>query len=262
MTNSSERSSEFDGQVAIVTGATSGIGAATAQRLAGLGANVVVAGRSASAAEKTMAAISASGGTAVTKLGDVTDSAYCQELISMAIDRFGQLDVVINAAGVNHRADAASTSDADWARVMSTNVDAVFGLSRAAVNAMIDTGTGGSIVNLGSTVGSVGTQGMAAYCASKGAVHQLTRAMALDHASDGIRVNAVAPGAVDTPMLASGHPEGITVEQVLAANIETIPLGRVPGPEAVAALITFLASDASAHITGAIVPIDGGYTAQ
>jgi len=254
--------SEFEGRVAIVTGATSGIGVATAQRFAALGASVVVAGRSASAAEKTMASISKNGGTAVTKLGDITDSAYCDDLVAMALDRFGQLDVIVNAAGVNHRADAASTSDDEWSQVMSTNLDAVFALSRAAVNTMVDAGRGGAIVNLGSTVGSVGTKGMAAYCASKGAVHQLTRAMALDHAANGIRINAVAPGAVNTPMLPAGHPQDLSIDDVLAANIAAIPLGRIPEPAAVAELITFLASDAAAHITGAIIPIDGGYTAQ
>lgn len=249
-------------KVAIVTGATSGIGAATAAKLAGEGANVVMTGRNTTAAEQVAAAIVETGGTIAPVIGDITDPSFCDELVADSVRRFGRVDVVVNVAGVNHRADATATSDDDWARVMRTNVDAVFQLSRSSVRAMIGAGHGGSIINLGSTVGSVGTAGMTAYCVSKGAVHQLTRAMALDHASDGIRVNAVAPGAVNTPMLASGHPEGVTMEQVIAGNIASIPQGRVPGPAEIADLIAFLASDASAHITGAIIPIDGGYTAQ
>lgn len=222
----------------------------------------MITGRNADAAEATAADITAAGGVVDTSLGDISESGFCDALVETTVERFGRLDIVANVAGVNHRADAATTSDDDWAWVMRTNVDAVFRLSRAGVKAMIAGGRGGVIVNLGSTVGSVGTAGMAAYCVSKGAVHQLTRAMALDHAAEGIRVNAVAPGAVDTPMLAAGHANNVTMDHVYANNISSIPQGRIPGPDEIAELIAFLASDASAHITGTIIPIDGGYTAQ
>lgn len=253
---------ELTSKVAIVTGATSGIGAATASRFAAAGAAVMMTGRNPEAAERVAAGITGAGGTAATMLGDIGDAEFCDQLVGQTVERFGRLDIVANIAGVNHRASAAETSNEDWAWVMRTNVDAVFQLSRAAVAAMTGAGHGGAIINLGSTVGSVGTPGMTAYCVSKGAVHQLTRAMALDHADHGIRVNAVAPGAVDTPMLAAGHAEGVTMDQVFANNLASIPQGRIPGPGEIAELITFLASDASTHITGTIIPIDGGYTAQ
>jgi len=249
-------------RVAIVTGATSGIGAATAVALGQGGAQVLLTGRDGGRAAETAAAVEAAGGSALVELGDITDSAFCDRLVGRAVEQWGRLDIVANVAGVNHRADAVGTSDDDWQWVMATNVDAVFYLSRAAVAAMITAGNGGSIVNLGSTVGMVGTAGMTAYCVSKGAVLQITRAMALDHAADGIRANAVCPGAVDTPMLVSGHAEGTTAGQVHAANIESIPQGRIPSPDEIADLIAFLASDASRHITGTAIPIDGGYTAQ
>lgn len=248
--------------MAIVTGATSGIGAATALALGRDGAAVLLTGRDGHRAADTAAAVEDAGGKALVELGDITDSAFCDALVARAIEQWGRLDIVANVAGVNHRADATETSDDDWQWVMATNVDAVFYLSRAAVAAMIEAGHGGSIINLGSTVGMVGTAGMTAYCVSKGAVLQITRAMALDHAAADIRVNAVCPGAVDTPMLVSGHADGVTPEQVHAMNIESIPQGRIPGADEVADLIAFLASDASRHITGAAIPIDGGYTAQ
>jgi len=254
--------SALSGRVAIITGATSGIGAATAIALGRAGASVLLTGRDTDRAATTASVVEAAGGTAVVELGDITDSAFCDRLVGKAVDQWGRLDILANVAGVNHRADATGTTDADWQWVMATNVDAVFYLSRAAVAAMIDSGNGGSIVNLGSTVGMVGTAGMTAYCVSKGAVLQITRAMALDHAAAGIRVNAVCPGAVDTPMLVSGHADGVTAADVHAMNIDSIPQGRIPGPDEVADLISYLASDASRHITGAAIPIDGGYTAQ
>jgi len=248
-------------KAALVTGATSGIGRATALRLARDGARVLVAGRDADRAGECAAAIEAAGGEARSFLGDLGDPALCDAAVAAAVDAFGRLDVLANVAGVMRRGDAPATADADWRLLMTANVDAVFYLSRAAVRAMRE-GGGGSIVNLGSTAGLVGSAGLAAYCASKGAVIQLTRAMALDHAAEGIRVNAVCPGAVDTPMLVSGHGAAVTAEEVHARSLAAIPQRRIPGPEEIAELIAFLAADASAHITGAAIPIDGGYTAQ
>jgi len=248
-------------KTALVTGATSGIGRATARRLAAGGARVLVVGRDQARADACVEAIVSTGGEAKSLLGDVTDPGFCEDAVVTAVEAFGPLEVVANVAGIIRRGDVTSTSDGDWRQTMTANVDSVFYMSRAAVPALRANG-GGSIINLASTVGLVGALGLAAYCASKGAVIQLTRAMALDHAAEGIRVNAVCPGAVDTPMLTSQHGQGVTPDAVRAQNLAAIPQGRIPVAEEIAELIAFLASEASRHITGAAIPIDGGYTAK
>ena len=144
--------------------------------------------------------------------------------------------------------------------MMNTNVSGTFFMSRASINAMRRSG-GGSIINLGSTVGLTGCAGLAAYCASKGAVVNMTRAMAIDYAVENIRVNSVNPGAVDTPMLVSGHGH-LDAEAVREKNRVSIPQGWLPKPHDIAKTIAFLASDLSKHITGAAIPVDGGYTAE
>ncbi len=247
-------------KVALVTGATSGIGAATATVLAACGASVMLIGRNQRAAQTVQKEIEAAGGTAKILLGDICAPEFCQHAVAETIRHFHQLDILANVAGVIRRGDSLNTSDDDWRVMMSTNVDGTFFMSRAAI-AVMRTGGGGSIINLGSTVGLVGTEGLAAYCASKGAVVNLTRAMALDHATEGIRINAVCPGAVDTPMLISGHNHQ-TPEKVHDSNRSAIPQQRIPAPSEIADLISFLASDASRHITGTAIPIDGGYTAR
>ena len=255
-------SARFDGKVALVTGATSGIGRASAEVLAREGADVMVTGRSADSAARTVLAIVEAGGSADIALGDIRDPNLATSIVAATRDRFGSVDVLVNAAGVIVRHDVVDTSDEDWRLVMGTNLDALFYVSRAAVVAMRQAG-GGSIVNIASNVGLVGTSGLAAYCASKGAVISLTRAMALDHATEKIRVNAVCPGSVDTPMLVSGRAgRGVSDEEVFAANISAIPQGRIPQPSEVAEAVAFLASDASSHITGTAIPVDGGYVAQ
>ena len=252
---------DLDGKVALVSGGSSGMGTAICVLLAASGASVVVGGRAAERAGAVVDAIRSTGGAAVAALGDVADAAQAQNLVDTALAEFGGLDIVVNAAGVIHRADAEGTTDDDWHRVMSINVDGTFFLSRAAVPAMRQRG-GGVIVNISSTCGLVGSAGLVAYCASKGAVTNLTRAMALDHAAEGIRINAICPGSVDTPMLVSEHPSGTTADEVFARNVASIPEGRIPEPSEVADLALFLCSDASRHIHGANLSLDGGYTAQ
>jgi len=250
------------GKVAIVTGASSGIGRATAQAFAEAGAHVVVTGRREAAVRAAAAEHPASSRTCMI-VGDLTSSSFCEEVASFAEQEFGRVDVLANVAGVITRGDVTRTSDEEWRLNMAVNVDAVFFMSRAVVPRMRSAGAGGAIVNLASNVGLVGSAGLPAYCASKGAVVLLTKAMALDHATEGIRVNALCPGAVDTPMLVSGHDKtGRTPDEVFASNIASIPEGRVPRPEEIAKSMVFLASDASSHITGVALPIDGGYVAQ
>ncbi|MEM9464939.1 MAG: SDR family oxidoreductase [Actinomycetota bacterium] len=252
---------DLEGRVALVSGGSSGMGTAICALFAASGASVVVGGRDADRTDAVVDAIRSTGGAAVAAMGDVADSGQAQALVDRTVAEFGGLDIVVNAAGVIHRADAEGTSDADWHRVMSINVDGTFFLSRAAVPAMRRRG-GGVIVNVSSTCGLVGSAGLAAYCASKGAVTNLTRAMALDHAAEGIRINAICPGSVDTPMLVSEHPEGTTAGEVFARNAASIPEGRIPEPSEVADLALFLCSDAARHIHGANLSLDGGYTAQ
>ena len=248
------------GKTALVTGGTSGIGAATARVLAEAGADVVVAGRNEGAAKELCNEISRGDRGATYALGDVVDPAFAASAVSVAERRFGGLHVLVNAAGAIVRGAVEGTTDEDWNRVLSVNVSGTFFMSRAAIPALRRSG-GGSIVNLGSTVGLVGCPNLAAYCASKGAVVNLTRAMALDHAHENIRVNAVCPGAVDTPMLVSGRGD-VVPDQVREANRASIPQRWLPRPTEIANAIAFLASDLSKHVTGTALPVDGGFTAK
>ena len=252
---------DLRGKVAVVSGGSSGMGAAIAERLTTSGAAAIVGGRDPDRTAAVVDRITSTGGIAVPCLGDVADSAEAGSLIAAAADSFGGVDIVVNAAGVIHRADALGTSDDDWHRIMSINVDGTFFLSRAAVPALRSRG-GGVIVNISSTCGLVGSAGLAAYCASKGAVTNLTRTMALDHAAEGIRINAICPGSVDTPMLSSARPPNADIAAVYEANRADIPEGRIPDASEIADLVLFLCSDASRHINGANLSLDGGYTAQ
>ena len=213
----SDLSVDLTGKVAVVSGGSSGMGAAICMRFASSGATVVVGGRNPERTDAVVAGLNAAGATAMAWLGDVSGSAAADAMIAAAVQSCGGVDIVVNAAGVIHRTDALGTDDDAWHRVMSTNVDGTFFLSRAAIPALRVRG-GGVIINISSTCGLVGSAGLVAYCASKGAVTNLTRAMALDHASESIRINAICPGSVDTPMLVSEHPEGRT-----AADVEPAP---------------------------------------
>lgn len=243
------------GRTVIVTGAASGMGAATARLFAAEGDHVFVVDRDPDGAERTATLI---GGTAV--VGDVTDSAFCDAAVERAVRNHGGLDVVVNAAGTIVRANAEATSDADWQRVMNVNVNGTFFMCRAALREMKAAGRG-AIVNFGSIWGDLGSAGVAAYCASKGAVHNLTRALAMDHAADGIRVNAVCPGEVNTPMLQSERAEPVT-QELLAQIASTVPMGRLADPDEIARVVCFLASDAASYMTGALVSVDAGYGAR
>jgi NAD(P)-dependent dehydrogenase (short-subunit alcohol dehydrogenase family) len=249
--------SAVQGRSVIVTGGASGMGAACARLFADAGAQVVILDRNGDAAANVAAGIGAT-----VLAGDVTSSAFCDEAVAETVDRHGTLDALVNAAGTIVRADALGTNDDDWYRQFRVNVDGTFFMCRAAVRAMQPHGSG-AIVNFGSIWGGTGGQGHTAYCAAKGAVHNLTRAMALDHARDGIRINAVAPGEVDTPMLrAAGRATPATDEELAAMAERTIPMARLARPEEIARVVVFLASDQASYMTGAIVPVDAGYTAR
>jgi NAD(P)-dependent dehydrogenase (short-subunit alcohol dehydrogenase family) len=241
---------------ALVTGASSGIGAAIAIAFAESGWTVMAAGRD----EGRLDEVADVSENIVTWAGELAESEDCEELVADTIDEFGQLDCLVNNAGVIVRGDASETSDEDWRYTLTTNLDIPFYLSRAALPHLLH--TAGSIVNIASDWGLKGGQRAAAYCASKGGLVLLTRAMARDHAHDGLNVNAICPGDVDTPMLAAEAEEsGMAIDEYMEEAAANVPSGRVAEPEEVAALALFLASEAAAHINGAAIPIDGGGSA-
>ena len=211
---------DFQDKVVIVTGGASGMGAESVKLFAQSGAKVIIVDRQQDLAQKLAQSINA-----VAMIGDVTQSEFCNNVISEAIKRFDRVDVLVNAAGIIVRASGENTTDEAWNRIMSVNVSGTFFMCRAAIKAMKAKGTG-AIVNFGSIWGDLGAAGVAAYCASKGAVHNLTRALALDHAKDGIRINAVCPGEVNTPMIQSERSEPVTPE-LMQRLAESVPMGRL-----------------------------------
>jgi NAD(P)-dependent dehydrogenase (short-subunit alcohol dehydrogenase family) len=231
----------------VVTGGASGMGAASARLFEDDGDTVIVVD------------LQDGGPNAI--VGDVSDSHTCTSIVDKIVEEHGRIDVLVNAAGTIHRAGAAGTADADWERVMGVNVNGTFYMCRATLRHMVAAGQG-AIVNFGSIWGDVGAAGVTAYCTSKGAVHQLTRALALDHADDGVRINAVAPGEVNTPMLSSQRATPPTPADLAALAEATIPVKRLAEPHEIAEMVRFLASDRASYMTGAVVPVDGGYTAR
>lgn len=247
---------DLKGMAAVVTDGTSGIGAETARVLACSGATVMIVGRRQDAAQRIVDGILDTEGRADFVLGDVGDPpGFVARAVANTVARFGRLDILANAAGAISRENAERTTDSEWRTIMAVNVDGMFYMSRAAIPELRRAGGGGSS-NLGSTAGMVGASGKV----SKGAVVNLTRAMALDHAAENIRINSVNPGAVDTPMLSSGRSDA-DPKAVRESNREAIPQGWLPAASEVVNTIAFLASDLSRHITGATLPVDGGYTA-
>jgi len=247
---------DLTNKVALVTGGASGMGAACARVLNRWGAAVVVADLDAHGAEETASSL---GGHAIA--GDISDPAFGERAVRETIDRNGRLDILVNAAGTMARLRGVDTGDETWQRVTRVNLDGTFYMCRAALRHMKQHG-GGAIVNFSSIWGLWAGANSAAYSASKGGVSVLTRALALDHGRDNIRVNAVLPGDVDTPLLRAGGRSVPLTDGDVARMGESIPMGRVAQPDEIANVVAFLASDEASYITGALIPVDGGYTAQ
>ncbi|MGH9815130.1 MAG: SDR family NAD(P)-dependent oxidoreductase [Candidatus Acidiferrales bacterium] len=248
------------GKVAFVTGAGTGIGRACAELFAREGARVTLAGRRREPLESAVRAIREAGGEALAVPCDVTQAMHVEQAIAATVSRFGRLDVLVNNAGALLVASAAETSEEEWDRLMDVNLKGAFLVSREAVKQMRGDG-GGAIVNIGSVLGLVAMPKRAAYAASKGGLVLLTKAMAIDHAAEGIRVNCICPSIVDTELVQGLFATQPDPEAARRARAQAIPLGRFGQPVDVAQLAVFLASDESSWITGAAIPVDGGLTA-
>ncbi len=250
----------LDDKFAFITGAGTGIGRACALQFAREGAAVALAGRRLGPLEDVARTISGAGGQAMAVVCDVTQRPGVEEALAEFVAHFGKINVVVNNAGAVVVADAEHTSDEHWDRIIATNLTGTFIVSRAALPLLRRSG-GGSIVNIGSILGVVARKDRAAYCASKGGVTLLTKAMALDHAHENIRVNCICPTIVETELgmeSIDAAPDPAAERRKRALEI---PLGRMGRPEDVAHLAVYLASEESSWVTGAALPLDGGLTA-
>lgn len=248
---------DFSAKGVLVTGGTSGIGRAIAGAFFASGADVVVSGRNERRGNELTAALTASGRAAHFVAGDITDSKFCEALVEEAAATLGQLDIVVNSAGIIFQVGAEDTTDQQWLDTFATNVHGMFYVCRAAIPQLRP--KGGVIINIASDAGLSGSRHLVAYCASKGAVIQMSRALTLDHAPEGIRVVPLCPGDVDTPMLRGEFEQlGIDVDTGLRQSAESVPVRRVLSPEEVADLALFAASDSAGYMSGFPLVLDGG----
>ena len=244
----------LDGKVALITGGASGIGRAVAELFVREGARVAIADNN----EKLgRCAAHEIGANAIFEPADVTNSAACQRIVDRTVREFGRLDILFNNAGIICRASVIDLSEEDWDQVIAVNVKSVFLLSRIVVPIMAEA-SGGSVINMASGWGLAGGACAAAYCASKGAVVLLTKAMAIDHGRQGIRVNCICPGDTDTNMLRNEARQLGKSEERFLADSARRPLGRLGRPDEIAQAVLYLASDMSSFVTGAALVVDGG----
>ena len=248
---------DLEGRSVLVTGGGSGIGAACARALAGAGARVLVADMTAQAAEGVAARIRGDGGDAKSAVADVRCADQVEAMVAMAMESFGRLDAAVNNAGI--AMDPCTTADVtetDWSRIVDVNLNGVFRCMAAEIRAMLPNRRG-AIVNIASVLGTVGSAGLAPYVASKHGVIGLTRAAALDYARKGLRINAVCPGYIDTPMIHA--EEGWSEREAYLSRLH--PMARLGTDAEVVEMILFLLSDRAGFMTGGVHAVDGGYTA-
>ena len=247
----------FHGRIALITGGASGIGKASALLFAQSGVKVAVVDVDEAGASAVAQEIRDEGGQACFIRCDVTRVAECQRAVEETVKTYGGLHILVNSAGIIHRATILETSERQWDDTLAVNLKGIFLTCKSALPEMI-LGEGGAIVNISSGWGLAGGRQSAAYCASKGGVVLLTKAMALDHAHQNIRVNCVCPGDTDTPMLRKEAGQlGLSTEEYLARAADR-PLGRLGTPQEIARSVLFLASEAASYITGAVLVVDGG----
>jgi NAD(P)-dependent dehydrogenase (short-subunit alcohol dehydrogenase family) len=255
---------ELDGKVALVTGGSLGIGRATARRLADDGAAVVLCGVDNASVEEALAELSGAGLEVDGRRADVSSAGEVEGLVRFAADRYGGVDILVNSAGIQRYGTVVDTSEELWDEVLAVNLKGMFLTAKHCVPELRRRG-GGAIVNVASVQAFATQGGVAAYAASKAGVVGLTKAIAVDHAAENIRCNAVCPGSVDTPMLrfAAGLFKGDgTEDDTIRGWGSSHPLGRVARPEEVAEVIAFLAGDRASFVTGAELRVDGGLLAQ
>lgn len=248
---------QLQGKVALITGGGSGIGRATALLFAREGAAITVVDLDESRAQAVAREIEGEGGKAIALCCDVSKAADCRRAVQETVAAFGGVDILFNNAGIIRRATVLEITEEEWDRAMAVNVKSIYLMSRYAIPIMAEAG-GGAIVNTGSGWGLVGGQNAVSYCASKGAVVNMTRAMALDHAAQNIRVTCVCPGDTDTGMLRSEAQQLGASTKAFLAEAADRPLRRIGKPEDIAQAVLYLASEASSFVTGTTLVVDGG----
>lgn len=250
----------LDNKITLVTGAGSGIGAAIAQTFAAAGATVLVADRDQAAGEKTVSEIKQAGGQAEFVLLDIAREDDCQRVSAEVLQTHGRLDVLVNNAGIGHVGTILQTEGKDLDRLYAVNVRGAFNLCKAFLPAMLERKSG-NIINLASIGGVVGIKDRLAYCTTKFALVGLTKCLALDHAQDGVRVNCICPGRVETPFVSARLKEYPDPEKAYREMASTQAIGRMGKPEEIAAAALYLASDEAAFVTGTAHLTDGGWSA-